>query len=70
MKKQAWLKILNAILPLLVLWQVITSFFRAPLGFKTFGVVHPVGGFLLVAVVIAHVALNWSWVKNAYFRRK
>ena len=69
MKTQKVLKVLNPLLPILVLWQLFTSLFRSQIGYEAFERTHPIGGFLLVIVAAAHLILNWGWVKNAYFKK-
>jgi len=34
-----------------------------------FVIVHPYNGVFLVLLILAHLALNWQWVKQNYFRR-
>ncbi len=68
--KNAALKILNPILGLLVLSQLLTGMLHGHLSDELFEVVHKGGGSVLVVAAALHLLLNWSWVRNAYFRRK
>jgi hypothetical protein len=68
MNKQKWLKIVNVILPILVLWLLGTALLHDVLH-ENFEKVHPIAGLLLVVCVVIHLILNWSWVKTAYCKK-
>lgn len=68
MKNQTALKIVNPLLGLLIINQAFTGMFHLYLSSRAFAILHEWGGFVLSAMVIVHVVLNWSWVK-AQFRR-
>jgi hypothetical protein len=63
------LKIVNPVLGLLVLNQIVTGIFIEflPEGASE---LHEWGGYLFVGVAVAHIALNWNWVKATFFRKK
>lgn len=67
MTKQSALKIVNPLLGLLIINQALTGMFHLYLSNSAFKILHEWGGFVLSAMVIVHVVLNWSWVK-AQFR--
>ena len=69
MNRQKALKVINIFLPVLVIWQLVTAFFRIRIGYETFEKVHFTGGILLGVFALVHLILNWNWVKNAYFKR-
>ncbi len=69
MKPGTALKVLNPILGALALSQLLTGVLRDFLPRHTFGLVHKAGGLAFAAAALLHVALNWNWVKAAYFRR-
>jgi heme A synthase len=69
MKKTAMLKILSPILLLLIINQALTGIFRMKLSYETFVSLHESGGALLVFLVLAHLLLNFNWIKTNYFAR-
>ena len=68
MKKQSWLRIINAALAVLIVVQVGSALLRTHIPYAIFRVAHPLVGFLLFATVVVHLALNWNWVKMSYFK--
>jgi hypothetical protein len=67
MTKQTALKILNPILFLLFMVQA-SSAIGVKLGsYALFRLAHKPVGFALIAIGLAHLILNWSWVKTALF---
>ncbi len=68
MTKQTLLKIVNPLLALLMINQALTGMFNLYLSNRAFTILHEWGGFVLSAMVIVHVALNWGWIK-AQFRQ-
>jgi len=69
MKKNTILKILNPILGLLIINQVVTGSLGPKLPAWAFETFHVGGATLLVFLVIAHLALNFNWIKTNYFAR-
>lgn len=69
MNKQKGLKIINLMLPVLVLWLLGTAILHDVLG-ENFEKVHPLAGMLLVICAGVHLSLNWGWVKTTYFKKK
>jgi hypothetical protein len=68
MNKQKWLRIVNAIIFLLLLWMVITAILHDVIH-DIFEKIHPLGGLLLVIFIIIHLILNWGWIKAVYLRK-
>jgi hypothetical protein len=74
MKKAAALKFLNPVLGILGLWQALTGIFaqyileNLPSDFFKYG--HGFMGFVLTAVAVTHLTLNWSWVKTTYLKKR
>lgn len=68
--KTTVLKIINPLLLLLVISQILTGIFADTIPGKSFQIVHFGGGFLLLALVITHLALNWGWIRNQYLPKK
>jgi putative Mn2+ efflux pump MntP len=68
MNQIRWLKKINPILFILVLWQAMTGLGRDFFGKEVFEKIHVSGGLLLIIFVVIHLMLNWSWVKSNYFR--
>ena len=63
MVKQNLLKIINPILAILLLNQAATGILHNVLPHGVFELMHR-GGWILVILTIAHVYLNWGWVKS------
>jgi len=70
MKKANALKILNPVIGLLILNQLTTGILREHLPEETFEHLHIPGAILLIIGTIVHLALNWSWIKAMYFKKK
>jgi hypothetical protein len=69
LKKQEWLKTINPILFVLILFQVSTAALHEVLNDEVFEVVHSSSGVLLAMAAVTHLVLNWSWVKATYFKK-
>jgi alanine-alpha-ketoisovalerate/valine-pyruvate aminotransferase len=67
MKRNTMLKILNPILPVLVVNQAVTALFSTKMPFETFEFFHKGGGAILICLAIVHLILNFNWVKATYF---
>lgn len=67
MKNSTILKISNPILGLLVINQIVTGSLGPKLPAWAFETFHVGGATLLAFLVIAHVVLNFNWVKANYF---
>jgi hypothetical protein len=65
MTKQKMLRILNPILVLLILAQIGSGLFPNIVPYFA----HQAGGIFLGVVIGVHLVLNWSWVRNSYFKR-
>ena len=70
MRKNDALKILNVILAVLISTQMLSGFLGGSLPIKAFNIVHRGGATILLVCVLAHVILNWAWIKSSYFKRK
>lgn len=73
MDKRKWLKIVNVILALSFLMAatggVIRYFAPDAIPYEAFRLVHPIFGLCMVLSVIAHVSLNFGWIKSTYFKK-
>ena len=70
MKKTTMLKIVNPVLGILFLNQIITGFLFEKMDYETFEMVHGWGGMLLTVFALAHVILNWNWIKSNFLTKK
>lgn len=70
MKKTTALKALNPVLAVLIVSQLTTGILHSRIPHEVYEIVHAGAGYVLAAGVAVHLALNWSWVKAGYFRRK
>jgi hypothetical protein len=68
MKKTTLLKIVNTSIAVLFLVQTVTGIGSAFLPMQVFEV-HRYSGYLFSALVVAHVALNWTWVRATFFKK-
>lgn len=68
MGKSRFLPILNVLLFFAVLFQAATGIFEERLDETFFEHYHPLVGFIMTALVIIHLVLNWGWVKVHIFR--
>jgi hypothetical protein len=68
-----WLKLVNPLLFLTLITQVLTGvifIFRINTGYNRFvGELHQYNGIFLAVIALAHLILNWSWVKANFFKR-
>ena len=69
MKKQTLLTIVNPLLGLLMINQALTGMFHLYLSRRAFTILHEWGGFVLAAMALVHIVLNWNWFK-ARFRQR
>ncbi len=53
----------------MLLNQVVTGLAHESIPYETFELVHASAGLVFAAAAIAHLILNWNWVKTSYFRR-
>jgi len=63
------LKILNPLLFLLVVNQAVTGMLHDKMTPEVFDYVHFMSGILLSVLIVAHIVLNWGWIKQQYFKR-
>lgn len=64
MNRAIILKVVNVILAILFLNQALTGFFHHSLSHRTFETLHEGGAILLVIFTLAHLYLNWGWIKS------
>lgn len=74
MNKAKLLKWVNLILFVSAATQIVTGLILAFDLFMSkimfFSKLHEYNGFVFVALLIAHLTLNWNWVKATFFRKK
>lgn len=68
MTRNSVLKVLNPVLAILMINQILTGLLAEVLPPKAFEILHEGGGMALAIVALAHLILNWSWVKANFFR--
>ena len=71
MKKSALLKIVNPLLILLFITQALSGIlhdYLMEVSYETFEIIHGIGGYVFVFLVVVHVTLNWNWVKSTFFK--
>lgn len=64
MNKNYWLKIVNPLLAVSVILQAIAGFMIEYLPTAFVGEVHEINAPILVLLLIAHVVLNWGWIRT------
>jgi len=67
--KSKWLKILNPILGLAFVFQISVGFSGDFIPNRTFERLHEIGAIVLLICVIAHIYLNWQWIRVNYFNK-
>jgi len=72
MRKQLLLQIVNPLLGLAFLTLVVTLPFVASQDLWTAGMsrLHRLSGMVFAALAVIHIALNWTWIVNTFFRKK
>ncbi|HPU97782.1 MAG TPA: hypothetical protein PLO53_07485 [Candidatus Hydrogenedentes bacterium] len=63
MNRTLMLKVVNPLLAVSFLSQAGSGLFHGALSHEAFEVVHEGGGYLLIALALAHVLLNWPWIR-------
>jgi hypothetical protein len=69
MTKAKALKLLNPILAILFLNQALSGIFHDSIPYEIFEKAHGAAGYFLAAVIVVHIFLNWTWIKNTFFRK-
>ena len=67
---QKALRILNPILGLAVLLQAVSALTAGAVPYATFVWLHVSGGVVLLALALAHLSLNWNWIKANYLKKR
>ncbi|NLF31311.1 MAG: DUF4405 domain-containing protein [Planctomycetes bacterium] len=70
MKRRTLLMITNVILAVLMTTQIASGLLGHSLPRTAFVLLHKRGAYLLLAVIVVHVALNWTWVRSSFLSRK
>lgn len=66
--KSALLRVTIPIQGLLLITLLVSGLAADEMSPRAFHVIHVHGGILLVALTFVHIALNWSWIVNSYFK--
>lgn len=69
MQRKQLLKLVNCGLGLLFFGVGMTGLFPDALPGKVFHIVHEAAGKVFFAFAVAHIVLNWAWVKNTLLRK-
>jgi len=69
MNRMDWLKRLNPILFMAFALQALTGVAYFLAGGELLEEIHLFGGFLMIAIAIVHISLNWTWIKSTYFKK-
>ncbi len=64
------LKIVNPILAILFFGQAFSGIFHDIIPYGIFAKAHGSVGYLLAAAAIAHIVLNWSWIKVNFLKSR
>jgi hypothetical protein len=74
MTKIKLLKITNPLLVVIVVAQFVTAmlftFFSNSISFEQVNAVHRICGYSFFVLAAVHVALNWSWIKSTFLKKK
>lgn len=63
MTRNTALKIVNPLLALAVMHQALSGVLNGMIPPDTFERLHKAGGLALVLLALAHVSLNWPWIR-------
>ena len=71
MSKNKALKIVNIVLAALVINQIAGAFLfaKGAFSYPVFVWLHKRAVWALMAAVLAHLILNWNWIKSNYFKK-
>lgn len=70
MNRKKLLKVVNIGLGLLFLNMAITGLSSDLIPYNTYRIIHAQVGKVFVLFAIAHIALNWNWIKNTLLSKK
>lgn len=70
MDKKTLLKIVNPILLVLIVNQLATGFKPRLYGLGTFRLMHKQMAVIFSMVLVAHLALNFAWMRNTYWKAR
>ena len=70
MNKQRLLKIVNVLLGLDFILLVSSAMLSNVIPRQMFNMYHPLFGAVFTILVIAHISLNFKWIKANFFKKK
>lgn len=72
MTKNGVLKVVNIILAILVINQITGPFLleNEIISYPVFKWMHKRAVWVLMATLLAHLILNWNWIKANYFKKQ
>ena len=70
MKRQKLLKIVNVILGILFFNMAVTGLLADQIPYDIYQWLHGQTGKVFVFFALAHLALNWNWVKNVLLKKQ
>jgi hypothetical protein len=69
MNKLQTLKIVNTILAIAFLTLGLTAMLNNYIPYSTYRRIHPLAGYTFSALVVAHVILNYGWIKKNILKK-
>ncbi len=69
MKRSSWLKVVNVLLFLSFMCQAVTGLGHSYIPYRIYVKIHSNSGMLFVILVLIHVWMNRSWIKNNLFKK-
>jgi hypothetical protein len=70
MNRARWLKRVNVVLFVFLLYQAVTGLLSGVMNGDVFEVIHPIGGVILLVLGLIHLGLNWGWVRTSLLAPK
>jgi len=70
MNKAKWLRLVNVVLLVFLLYQAVTGALSGVMNWDVFEVIHPIGGVILLILGLIHLSLNWGWVRSSLLAPK
>ena len=68
MSKNKFFKVVNLVLPVLLISQAVTGMLGTKLSPEVFEWTHRQAAWVLLAAAAVHLVLNWNWVKANYLK--
>jgi hypothetical protein len=69
-QKVQLLKIVNPVVGVVFLVQALSGVFHNAIPWEVFHTWHGLLGYVVIALILVHIHLNWSWINANYLKKK